>query len=78
MKSYHEKVIDEIIEMIKNNLLLLYNYQDDTLITIRGYCLKHNYDKYKPLRTLDLIWFTDEALSELINTDFLYDLRDIV
>ena len=78
MKSYHEKLIDEITEMIKNNLILLYNYQDETLITMREYCSKHNHDKYKPLETLDLIGFTDEALSELINTDFLYDLRDIV
>ena len=32
MKCYHEKVIDEILQILKDNLILLYNYKEDSLI----------------------------------------------
>ena len=62
MKTYHEKIFDEIIQIIKDNLELLYNYDDDTLINIRKYCYKNNHNKYKHLTFNQLICFTEEAL----------------
>ncbi len=77
MKCYHEKVIEEIIQMLKDNLILIYNFQEDTLKNIREYCLEKAHAKYKNLDYATLVYFTEEALTELINTDFLYDFRDI-
>ncbi len=77
MKCYHEKIIDEILEILKNNLILIYNFHDHTLPNIREYCLDHVHTRYKHLDYGTLIYFTEEALTELINTDYLYDFRDI-
>lgn len=77
MKAYHEKLFDEIIQVIKDNLELLYNYDEDALINIRKYCNKNNYRKYKPLTYNELIYFTEEAIAELINTPYLYDFRPL-
>lgn len=77
MKFYHEYVIDEILEIIKDNLILKYNYCDDALINIRNYCNKRAHKRYKKLDNNSLIYFVEEALAELVNSDFLYDFRDI-
>lgn len=77
MRSYHEHVFEEIVKMIVDNLELLYNYNDGALINIRKYCLERMHKKYTPLDYITLIYFTEEALAELINTEFLYDFRDI-
>lgn len=69
-----EFIINEITNIIKDNLLLFLN-RDDTLINLKKHChnnLRLNYTPYN-----DLIYFVEEALTELINTDYLYDLRDI-
>ena len=42
MKTYHEKIFNEIIQIIKDNLELLYNYNDDALTNIRKYCKENN------------------------------------
>lgn len=75
MKSYHEHIIDEIVEIIKDNLILQYNYCDKSLINIRKYCNERLHTKYKKLDNNTLIYFTEEALAELINCDHLYDFR---
>lgn len=77
MKCYHEYVIDDILQIIKDNLFLLFDFKDDALINIRDYCAKRAHKTYKHLDYDKLICFTEEALAELINTDFLYDFRDI-
>lgn len=77
MKCYHEKVIDEILQILKDNLILLYNYKEDSLINIRKFCFKKAHSRYKSLDYNMLIYFVEEALADLINTDFLYDFRDI-
>ena len=46
MKTYHEKIFDEIVQVIKDNLELMYKYDDDALINIRRYCNKNNHQKY--------------------------------
>ena len=35
---YHDKVINEIVEMLKTNLLIQYNHNKDSLINLRDYC----------------------------------------
>lgn len=77
MKFYHEYVINEILEIIKDNLILKYNYDDNALINIRKYCYERAHKRYKKLDYQTLIYFVEEALAELINADFLYDFRDI-
>ncbi len=77
MKTYHEKLFDEITKLIKDNLELLYNYDDDALMNIRKYCNKKNHHRYKPLTYNELISFTEEAITEIINTPYLYDFRPL-
>lgn len=75
MKEYYENMFDEILQMIKDNLELLYKYNEDALINIKEYCNKNNNKEYEPLDYIKLIYYTEEALAELINAPDLYDLR---
>lgn len=75
MKEYYENMFDEILKMIKDNLELLYKYNEDALINIKEYCNKNNNKEYEPLDYIKLIYYTEEALAELINAPDLYDLR---
>ena len=77
MKAYHEKLFDEIIQIIKDNLELLYNYDDNALIDIRKHCNKNNHQRYKPLTYNELIYYTEEAIAELVNVPYLYDFRPL-
>ena len=76
-KCYYEKVIDEIILLLKNNLILFYNYNDQALLELKKYCQDKAHKRYKPIYYSDLVFFTEEALNELINCDYFYDFRDI-
>lgn len=77
MKAYHEKVLEEIVQAIKDNLELLYNYDEEALINIREYCHQNNYNKYKPLTYNKLVDFTEEAIAEIINIPYLFDFRSL-
>lgn len=77
MKTYHEKVLDEITEIIKNNLEIMYNFNDETLINLRKFCYKNAHQRYKPLEYSKLIFFTEEAIAEIINAPYLYDFRSL-
>lgn len=77
MRCYHEHVFNEITEIIKSNLEIMYNFDENSLINIRKYCYERAHKRYKPLDYNTLIYFTEEAISELINCSFLYDFRDI-
>lgn len=77
MKTYHEKIFDEIMQIIKDNLELLYNYDDNSLTNIRNYCHKNNHHRYKSLTYNQLINFTEEAIVEITNTPYLYDFRPL-
>lgn len=76
-KEYSDLLIDEIIEMLKTNLLLMYQCNDDYLINIRNYCKEKDTIKYKPISYEELVFFTEEALADLIKTPFLYDFRPL-
>lgn len=69
-----EFIINEITNIIKDNLLLLLN-REDSLINLKTYCQNDLQLQYTPYN--DLIYFVEESLTELINTDYLYDFRDI-
>ena len=77
MKTYHEKIFEEISKLIIDNLELLYNYNDETMLNIRKYCSKNNHRKYKSLSYNELIYFTEEALTEISNAPYLYDFREL-
>ena len=77
MKEYHDKIFDEISRIIKDNLELLYNYNDDALLNIKEYCNINSNKKYKPLTYDQLVYFTEEAIAEIINTPNLYDFRSL-
>ncbi|MBQ9318167.1 MAG: hypothetical protein IJR82_00850 [Bacilli bacterium] len=57
MKMYHEKIFDEIIQMIRDNLELIYAYNDDALINIRKFSVQNDHSKYKPLLYNQLIFY---------------------
>ena len=76
-KFYYEKVIDEILSLLKNNLIVLYNYNDESLLNLKKYCENKRHKKYKNLEYDNLVFFAEEALAELINCDYFYDFRDI-
>lgn len=75
MKEYHENMFDEILQIIKDNFELLYRCNDDTFINMKKFCEENNNKKYRSLEYIKLIYYTEEALTELINTPDLYDLR---
>lgn len=74
---YHEKIFDEIIQMIRDNLELIYAYNDDALINIRKFSVQNDHSKYKPLPYNQLIFFLEEVISEIINIPYLYDFRSL-
>ncbi len=76
-KFYSEKIIDEIAEMIRDNLIFRYSYDEDALPSIREYCKDKGRKRYKKIPYELLFDFTKEGLKELINCDFLYDFRDL-
>lgn len=75
--EYYECLIDEIVSMIKNNILLLYRNDDNAFINMKKYCEDKNNEIYKSIDQLQLVWFVDEVLAELISQDWYYDFRDI-
>lgn len=77
MKLYYEDLFDEIMQIIRDNLELLYNYNEDTLINIRNYCHEHSHRKYEPLTYNKLSDFAKEAITEIIDRPHLYDFRSL-
>ena len=76
-KLYYEKAIEEIIEMIKDNLILKYSYDEEAMPSLKEYCKDKVHKRYKEIPYELLFNFTKEGLKELINCDFLYDFRDL-
>jgi len=76
-KCYYEKLIEEIIEMIKTNLIIQYNYNEEVLIELRKYCKEREKDEYKSISYQQLLSYVQEALVTLIGSDYLYDFRSI-
>ena len=71
-----EKVYNDIIDIIKENLWILMNNQDLCLNYIIEYC-KDEKNKNKIIDQSVITKFTEDALSALLNANFLYDFRNI-
>ena len=76
-KFWHEKIIDEIVKLIKDNLILIYNYDDYSLTKIRKCCLENYTKRYKPRPYKELVEYTKEAIKEIEKQEHMYDFRDI-
>lgn len=69
-----EFIINEIVKIIKDNLLL-FLLDDNSLLTLKEYCKNDLPNKHKPNE--ELIIFVKEALIDLSKKEYLYDFRDI-
>ena len=76
-KPYYEKVIDEVLEMIKDNIHIYYNYNNIMFPDIKEYCKDKYHKKYEILPYNQLLFFTEEVLADLINCPYLYDFREL-
>ena len=76
MADIEEKVFNDILTIIKDNLKLLIINKDSCLYHFNNYCLNHKLSEY-PFSQQLITLFTEEALYALLNADFLYDFRDI-
>lgn len=77
MNMYYKDLIDEIVEMIKINLELIYAYDEKEMIKIRKHCKKNIDSTYKSLPYNQLLCFTKEVISSIINAPYLYDFRNL-
>lgn len=75
-KFYYEYVVDEIVEMLKTNLLLYYRNRDNTFKDIRKYCDDRKENIYQKLDQWTLTYFTTSSLFEILNY-YLYDFRPL-
>ena len=76
MSSIEEKLFEDIITMIKDNLEILIANQDSCLYHFNNYCKEHENDLF-PVSQNSITLFTEESLYALLNADFLYDFREI-
>lgn len=77
MKKYHEELIEEIVKLISDNIYLLYNFNSNALLNLKSYCNENEDKEYKSIPYIKLLSFTEEALSEIFNADYLYDFREL-
>ena len=74
---WYEKIIEEIGKIIKDNLILIYNYKENSLREIRKCCRENEGKKYKAISSEQIMKYTMEAIKEIENQKFLYDFREI-
>ena len=74
-KCYYENIFDEILDILKTNLLLYYKYDDKAFLYLKEHCSDKKGKKYQKLDYCQLVFFAEEALAELINCPYLYDFR---
>ena len=67
-------IIEEIINLFRDNLKL-FLINDNYLINLKEYCKKNLNLKYTPYNAL--IYFAEEALSDLVNCEYLFDFKDL-
>lgn len=77
MSPYQEKIIEDILLMIKDNLKIYYNSDENTLINFRKYTNDKYDEEYKSIPYEDLVFLCEESLAELVNYPFLYDFRSL-
>ena len=76
-KPYYEKIVDEVLGMIKDNIHTYYNFNEDSFPNIKDYCKDKYHTRYKKLSYNQLLFFTEEILVDLINCPYLYDFREL-
>lgn len=76
-KFYNEELINEIINMIKTNINIYYNANDEYFPKLKENCKENINNKYKPLPYNELLYYVEEVLADLINTPYLYDFRSL-
>ena len=74
--SYEEFIISEICTIIEDNLKM-FLLSDNKLLKMKFYCKDKTDYKYKSTPYNLIIEFVEEALLDLLNTEYLYDYRDI-
>ena len=74
---WYEKIIEEIVKIIEDNLILIYNYKENSLREIRKCCGENKGKKYKSISNEQIMKYTMEAIKEIENQKFLYDFREI-
>lgn len=64
---------------MKTNLPLYYRNSDDTFLYLKEFYFdkEDSKIKYKNSNYSQLLFFTEEALTELLNRDYLYDFREL-
>lgn len=77
MSDIEEKVFNDILKLIKDNLQLLIQNHDLCLTYLIDYCNKLDIADL-PLDQMVLTKFTEDALYALLNAKFLYDFREEV
>ena len=75
-KIYTNRLLEQIVEMFRLNLVMQYYYNEDYFQNIRKY-YKENKNKRK-IPYEDLTWLTEEALEDLIKSDFFYNIWELV
>ncbi len=76
MSEIEEKIFNDILALIKDNLKLLIFNKDSCLYYFTNYCQQIK-EIDLPIDQTLLTRFTEEALYALLNANFLYDFRDI-
>lgn len=76
MSETEERIFNEIMFLIKDNLHLLIRNNDSCLYYFKEYCNRLDISSL-PIESNYLKYLTEEALYALLNADFLYDFRDI-
>lgn len=80
MTDIQDKIYNDILTMIKDNLEILIRNNDSCLYRLNKYCSDLiDIDKIDNI-CIDqklLTLFTEESLYALLNANFLYDFRDI-
>lgn len=74
MKYNIDFIIEEIVNLFRDNLKL-FLLDDNYLINLKNYCKNDLNLEYTPYDKL--IYFTEEALGDLISCDYLFDFRDL-
>ena len=76
MVDIEEKIFNDILTVIKDNLQLLIVNKDSCLHHFNDYCSNHELSD-PPISQKLITLFTEEALYALLNAKFLYDFREI-
>lgn len=76
MSEIEEKIFNDILTIIKDNLQILIYNKNCSLYYFNDYCCNHDLTDLPVSQEL-IAKFTEEALFALLNVNFLYDFRNI-